>query len=523
MGKVFLFTVVVLLAVFGVTDAGKKGKKGKTCEGKKYDKMVDAHDKCLEGGFKSKLKGCESGDGKANKKVLKKCKKIEKRLKKCGYKCEEDEAVVVEWGEFGAWSECSDELGGCDQIRSRVCLNTNPLLRVVRCVGLAVESRKCEASECQPPPKPECDGGMVYKECGADCTPTCDNPDPKCPRKCVPKCECPYDIPYLLEGNCVEFDACPFEEADYKFVIMTSDKTSAGTDDKIFMSLTGDFSDTVEVEVNDPNKNDREKGSTDEHTFHMEKVGQIECITFRTDGTDGWNIYKVDVSEVGNEEANTFTTGIIEAWLDDKEEKTFCFRRPVEYTVVLKTADKDYADTDNWVYLSLSGTRGKTKEVGLDVPGKNDMMKGATDTHVLTFPDVGTIECAQFRIKGTDGWDVESVEIFVDGESAYYSGILMASLDDNATKRFCGNACADTTQQKEYRGTKATTTGGKTCQKWTSQSPQKHGATPDKYPKSGLGDHNYCRNPDGEPGGAWCYTIDPAKRWDYCGIAKCSS
>ena len=29
------------------------------------------------------------------------------------------------------------------------------------------------------------------------------------------------------------------------------------------------------------------------------------------------------------------------------------------------------------------------------------------------------------------------------------------------------------------------------------------------------GGHNYCRNPDGEAS-IWCYTTDPAKRWEYC-------
>ena len=32
---------------------------------------------------------------------------------------------------------------------------------------------------------------------------------------------------------------------------------------------------------------------------------------------------------------------------------------------------------------------------------------------------------------------------------------------------------------------------------------------------------NYCRNPDDEPE-PWCYTTDSDKRWEYCGIPKCS-
>ena len=35
-----------------------------------------------------------------------------------------------------------------------------------------------------------------------------------------------------------------------------------------------------------------------------------------------------------------------------------------------------------------------------------------------------------------------------------------------------------------------------------------------------MGDHNYCRNPDGEPA-VWCYTTDPQKRWEYCDVPKC--
>ena len=45
--------------------------------------------------------------------------------------------------------------------------------------------------------------------------------------------------------------------------------------------------------------------------------------------------------------------------------------------------------------------------------------------------------------------------------------------------------------------------------------------TAENYPNSGL-EANYCRNPDDE-NGAWCYTTDSNKRWDYCGIPLCST
>ena len=68
----------------------------------------------------------------------------------------------------------------------------------------------------------------------------------------------------------------------------------------------------------------------------------------------------------------------------------------------------------------------------------------------------------------------------------------------------------------EYRGLINVSESGKTCQKWTSQTPHSHSRTPQNYPGKGLGDHNYCRNPDGDEKGAWCYTTDPAHRWQYC-------
>ena len=69
--------------------------------------------------------------------------------------------------------------------------------------------------------------------------------------------------------------------------------------------------------------------------------------------------------------------------------------------------------------------------------------------------------------------------------------------------------------ESSYRGTMNVTSIGILCQKWTVQVPHVHHNRPCDRAGAGLGDHNYCRNPDNE-NGAWCYTIDTMVRWAYC-------
>ncbi|TKS75381.1 Plasminogen [Collichthys lucidus] len=72
-----------------------------------------------------------------------------------------------------------------------------------------------------------------------------------------------------------------------------------------------------------------------------------------------------------------------------------------------------------------------------------------------------------------------------------------------------------------YRGTVAVTESGKTCQRWSAQTPHKHNRTPANYPCKDLR-RNLCRNPDNDRA-PWCYTTDPSVRWEYCNLEKCST
>ncbi|XP_070538197.1 uncharacterized protein [Ptychodera flava] len=92
--------------------------------------------------------------------------------------------------------------------------------------------------------------------------------------------------------------------------------------------------------------------------------------------------------------------------------------------------------------------------------------------------------------------------------------------DIGQPKQTCGgkDECYQDSNGNDYRGKVSKTEEGHICQKWTSQTPRKHSRTPEKYPNGGLGDHNYCRNPDNE-NGPWCYTVD-GPRWGYCDVGK---
>lgn len=83
---------------------------------------------------------------------------------------------------------------------------------------------------------------------------------------------------------------------------------------------------------------------------------------------------------------------------------------------------------------------------------------------------------------------------------------------------FCSGQreCKMTTLGMEYFGNVDHTLSGKDCQSWVSQFPHKH-----KFNNTLKNSRNYCRNPDREPQGPWCYTTDEEKRWEYCRIPLC--
>ena len=86
--------------------------------------------------------------------------------------------------------------------------------------------------------------------------------------------------------------------------------------------------------------------------------------------------------------------------------------------------------------------------------------------------------------------------------------------------------CKWTQSGTEYIGTLSRTAGGRTCQSWSSDSPHRIWSevrADALYPDgSRAAARNYCRNPDSDSRGPWCFTTDPDTEAAYCDVPLCS-
>ena len=52
------------------------------------------------------------------------------------------------WSDYGEWSACSEECGGGEQTRERVCNNPAPAYGGAECQGTSSETQSCNQQPC---------------------------------------------------------------------------------------------------------------------------------------------------------------------------------------------------------------------------------------------------------------------------------------------------------------------------------------------------------------------------------------
>ncbi|XP_061769828.1 hepatocyte growth factor activator isoform X2 [Nerophis ophidion] len=100
----------------------------------------------------------------------------------------------------------------------------------------------------------------------------------------------------------------------------------------------------------------------------------------------------------------------------------------------------------------------------------------------------------------------------------------------NCRKSYSGPLCSFepdsecySSRGTNYRGMVSSTVSGTQCLPWNSDLlyNELHVGTVQAAPLRGLGEHAYCRNPDGDKM-PWCYTLNKgAISWEYCDVLSC--
>jgi subtilisin-like proprotein convertase family protein len=189
---------------------------------------------------------------------------------------------------------------------------------------------------------------------------------------------------------------------------------------------------------------------------------------------------------------------------------------------------------EDWKFLTLRHW-GEPLDAGPFTLRVADRRRGTTDGS--TYPEWAFVPRWHALLGSDDDGDDDGelvswrIEVFgrdVDPDASPSTARPTAAADPAPTGAptvapDCGAPCAEARFQEDYRGDISETAAGLRCQKWTSQAPNAHSRTPTNYPDAGLGDHNSCRNPDGDSGRAWCYNAEGTDpRWQYCDVPYCS-
>jgi len=197
----------------------------------------------------------------------------------------------------------------------------------------------------------------------------------------------------------------------YDVVVQTSSKRGAGTDNiGLYLTLYGSGTRFDFGELDDPRRNDFERGRRDHFSSYGRDIGDIECIKLYAHKDDRWLFEWISVESIGHKKQTFHNTA--SSWLSsDKSEgrdsMKICTNDPkTTYRIDVKTASLPHAGTDNIkLFLTVLGSDGNVNLGELDNHGINDFEKGRVDTfHKNGFRSVGTIKCITLQVYRDDAW-----------------------------------------------------------------------------------------------------------------------
>ena len=196
----------------------------------------------------------------------------------------------------------------------------------------------------------------------------------------------------------------------YDVVVQTSSKRAAETDNIVYLTLYGSGTSFDFGELDDPRRNDFERGRRDHFSSYGRDIGDIECIKLDARKDDAWLFEWISVKSIGHQKQTFHNTASV--WLssdrsEGRDSMKLCTNdQKTTYSIDVKTASLRHAGSDNIrLFLTVLGSDGNVNLGELDNHGINDFVKGRVDTfHKSSFRSVGAIKCITLQMYRDDAF-----------------------------------------------------------------------------------------------------------------------
>jgi len=159
-------------------------------------------------------------------------------------------------------------------------------------------------------------------------------------------------------------------------------------------------------------------------------------------------------------------------------------------------------------------------ETGKPCLNWNEVEESSLFTRFQKFSTPTHNKCRNPNKDGGGPWCYVKVDVW---QPFYHQETKKERCAIERTKKYndCPVGCLSDPIGASYQGKASVTSIGYVCQRWDMNYPTRTGPN-DVLPPENDRDHNFCRNPDNDPSGPWCYAVSKSWGKAYCDIPFCS-
>lgn len=191
--------------------------------------------------------------------------------------------------------------------------------------------------------------------------------------------------------------------------VYTSNKSDAGTDDDVYMSIHGKNNRLIPKQQLNNSKNNFEKKDKDTFTITSDVcIDDIDYIKVYKDGNDDWFLEKVVIKNEITKKENVFVPN---RKIGKDDGPFYPHVAQQSFIVDVYTGTEFGSGTDDDVFISICGQNGEIEDYEL-CDSKNNFENDGKDTFVVSSEKpIGDITKIKVRLKGSGRWLLNKVVV----------------------------------------------------------------------------------------------------------------